>query len=77
MTKAFKKRLSSEALQDTLCEIVDRSGLTRYEIAIQTDLSESSLSKHYNRLTTPSPEYLNKLASKLGVNVYITIEWKD
>ena len=60
-----QKRTEREKLTDQLRQAIDESGLTRYRIAQETGISESTLSKFYLGQRGPSMEALNALGECL------------
>ena len=56
-------------LTDQLRQLIEDSGLTRYEIAKQTSIDESALAKFYNGHRGLSMEALNALGELLQLKV--------
>ena len=54
-------------MTDQVRQAIDDSGLTRYRIAQDTGIDESSLAKFYNRLRGLSLDNLDKLCGYLGL----------
>jgi DNA transposition AAA+ family ATPase len=62
-----KKRTT--LLTDQLRQAIDDSGLTRYQIAKETDIDESALAKFYNGYRGLSMEALNALGEVLQLKI--------
>ena len=62
-----KKR--SKLLTDQLRQVIDDSGLTRYQIAKATGIDESALAKFYNRHRGLSMDALNALGEFLQLTI--------
>jgi transcriptional regulator with XRE-family HTH domain len=62
-----KKR--SSLLTDQLRQVIDESGLTRYQIAKATGIDESALAKFYNGHRGLSMDALNALGEFLQLTV--------
>jgi transcriptional regulator with XRE-family HTH domain len=58
-------------LTDQLRQVIDDSGLTRYEIAKQTGIDESALAKFYNGHRGLSMEALNALGEFLQLKIIL------
>ncbi|TWU06876.1 hypothetical protein CA54_52780 [Symmachiella macrocystis] len=58
-------------LTDQLRQAIDDCGLSRYEIARQTDIDESALAKFYNGHRGLSMESLNALGAFLQLTVHM------
>jgi len=65
---------TGDDLSGLLRAIIDESGLTRYAIAKQTGLSESTLSRMYNGKGPATMETLVAVANTLGRRVVVRIE---
>ena len=64
MTKRRSKKLS-----DQIRRVIDDSGLTRYRIAQDTGIDESTLSKFYNGRQGLSMKALDRLGKYLGLRI--------
>lgn len=64
-----KKR--TNLMTDQLRQVIDDSGLTRYEIAKQTGIDESALAKFYNGHRGLSMEALNALGEFLQLKIML------
>jgi len=64
MTKRQTKKLT-----DQLRQLIDDSGLTRYQIAKKTGIDESALAKFYNGHRGLSMEGLNALGEYLELTI--------
>lgn len=62
-----KKR--TQSMSDQLRQAIDDSGLTRYRIAKETGISESTLSQFYNGRRGLSMESLNALGEFLQLKI--------
>lgn len=69
------KRMSDHGMMETMRALVDGSGMSRYEIARQTGLSQSILSRAYNGQRCPPGYYLMKVAEVVGAKVTIQVDW--
>ena len=67
MTSMAKRR--SVKMTDQIRQAIDDSGLTRYRIAQDTDISESSLAKFYNGHRGLSLDNLDRLFAYLGLRI--------
>jgi transcriptional regulator with XRE-family HTH domain len=67
MAKNAVNRLAH--LTNQLCQAIDDSGLTRYEIAKRTGIDESALAKFYNGHRGLSLEALNALSDFLQLKI--------
>lgn len=61
----------SKTLTDQLRQAIDDSGLTRYRIAKETGISESTLSKFYLGQRGLSMEALNALSECLQLTIHL------
>ena len=59
----------SQKLTDQIRQAIDDSGLTRYRIAQDTGIDESSLAKFYNRHRGLSLDNLDRLGEYLGLRI--------
>ena len=59
----------SNKISDQLRQVIDESGLTRYEIAKQTSIDESTLAKFYNGHRGLSMKALDRLGEFLDLTV--------
>jgi transcriptional regulator with XRE-family HTH domain len=66
-----KRRTTSKTLTDQLRQAIDQSGLTRYRIAQETGISESTLSKFYLGQRGLSMEALNALGQCLELTIHV------
>ena len=66
-----KKRTKSNKLTDQLRQAIDDSGMTRYRIAQETGISESTLSKFYLGQRGLSMEALNALGECLQLTIHL------
>jgi transcriptional regulator with XRE-family HTH domain len=66
-----KKRTKSKKLTDQLRQAIDDSGMTRYRIAQETGISESTLSKFYLGQRGLSMEALNALGECLQLTIHL------
>ena len=66
-----KKRTKSKRLTDQLRQAIDDSGMTRYRIAQETGISESTLSKFYLGQRGLSMEALNALGECLQLTIQL------
>ena len=64
-----KKR--TKLLTDQLRQAIDDCGLTRYRIAKETDISESTLAQFYNGHRGLSMEALNALGEFLQLTIHM------
>ena len=56
-------------LSDEVRAAVDASGFSRYRIAKELDISESTMSRFMNGRAGLSMEYLDRLAELLGLHI--------
>ncbi len=56
-------------LSDEVRAAVDASGLSRYRIAKELEISESTMSRFMSGRTGLSMEYLDRLAELLGLHI--------
>ncbi len=66
-----KKRTKTKQLTDQLRQAIDDSGMTRYRIAQETGISESTLSKFYLGQRGLSMEALNALGECLQLTIHL------
>lgn len=66
-----KKKARRRTLTDQLRQAIDDSGMTRYRIAQETGLSESTLSKFYLGQRGLSMEALNALGECLQLTIHL------
>lgn len=71
MTKKRTRRTKSKKLTDQLRQAIDDSGITRYRIAQETGISESTLSKFYLGQRGLSMEALNALGECLQLTIQL------
>jgi hypothetical protein len=64
-----KKR--SSLLTDQLRQAIDDSGVTRYQIALETGIDESGLAKFYNGHRGLSMDALNALGEFLQLSIIL------
>lgn len=64
-------RRRNNLLTDQLRQVIDDSGLTRYEIAKETGIDESALAKFYNGRRGLSMEALNALGEFLQLKIIL------
>lgn len=65
------KKRDSGKLTDQLRQAIDSSGLTRYRIAKETAIDESTLAKFYNGKGGLSMEALDRLGDYLSLKITI------
>lgn len=65
--KMSKRR--SNRISDQLRQVIDESGLTRYQIAKETDIDESALAKFYNGQRGLSMKALDRLGEFLDLTI--------
>ncbi|NQT39185.1 MAG: hypothetical protein HQ581_16930 [Planctomycetes bacterium] len=59
----------SKKLSDQVRQAIDDSGLTRYRIALDTNIDESALAKFYNGHRGLSMAALDRLGKYLGLRI--------
>ena len=64
-----KKRTKSKNLTDQLRQAIDDSGMTRYRIAQETGIDESTLAKFYHGTRGLSLDNLDLLCEYLGLRI--------
>ena len=69
-------RKGTKPLTDQLRQAIDDSGLTRYRIAKETGISESTLAQFYNGHRGLSMEALNTLGEYLQLKIVATRKQK-
>ena len=65
---------SGDDLASLLRSIIDGSGLTRYAIAKQAGIAESTLSRMYTGSRPATMETLNAVAMAIGRSVVVRVE---
>ncbi len=63
------KKRRSKKVSDQLRQAIDDSGLTRYRIAMETDIDESTLAKFYNGHRGLSMKALDRLGKFLDLRI--------
>ena len=66
--------IESDDLSAVLRQLVDDSGSTRYVIARESGVLQSSLSRAYSGQTATTFELLKKVAESLGMIVTVTVK---
>lgn len=67
--KMASKKLNKKEISLRISEAIERSGRKAKEIAIAIGISEVTMSKYANGVSTPKNDYLVSLAKELNVSV--------
>lgn len=62
-------------MMETIRALVDGSGMSRYEIAKLTGISQQVLSRAYNGTRCPKVVQVRDVAKAVGAKVTIRVEW--